>query len=242
MVNIMGLSDFIPPTSEIYKEFSVNDTIVLDCPKPDIERLISSAFDVKIISVRVIDTPAGQIPPKGVLPGVVTSSEGERLTGKKLVVEMKFRQKIQYVADEPQQSIHGVHNEFTVSEFIVIPPIFTVGGECVTAEYLLTNNMFFIYPFIEDANVNMVDNRSICTNILIFMQVNIKKCLFDKGVITGPIGNVTTFNNSCASLKESGKETEEVTEEIAEEVIVEDVKKDEKEVKTVQVEREEGGV
>ncbi len=214
MVNILGISDYIPASSEIYKEFSVSETVSLACKKPDIERLISSAFDAKIISVRVINTPAGAIPPKGVLPQVVTSSEGEKLTGKKLVVEIKFRQKIQYVADEPLQSVHGVHNEFIVSEFIVIPQTFSIGGECVTPEYLLANNMFLITPFIEDANVSLMDNRTICTNVLVLLQVNTKQCLFDKGTVTAPIGNVTLFNDSCGSI---AKTIQEETVDLAEE-------------------------
>ncbi len=203
MVNILGISDFIPNSSEIYKEFSVNDTVILSCQKPDIERLISSAFDAQIISVRVINTPAGEIPAKGIVPSAVTSSEGEMLTGKKLVVEIKFRQKIQYVANEPQQSVHGVHNEFIVSEFIVIPQTFEVGGECVTPEYLLANNMFLITPFIEDANISMMDMRTICSNVLVLLQVNTKKCLFDKGTVTIPIGNVTIQNDSCESISKT---------------------------------------
>ncbi len=59
MVNILGIADKMPASSELYKEFSVGDTICLPCGKPDIERLISSAFDAQIISVRVINTPAG---------------------------------------------------------------------------------------------------------------------------------------------------------------------------------------
>ncbi len=200
MVNIMGISDIMPTSSEIYKEFSVNDSICLDCCKPNIERLISSAFDAKIISVRLINTPAGEVLPKTAVPSIATSSEGEKLTGKKLVVEIKFRQKIQYVADEPQQSIHGVHNEFTVSEFIVVPPEYIVGGQCLTAEYLFANNMFFVYPFIEDANVSMMDERCICSNILVFLQVGVKQCLFDKGTVTGPIGNVQTFDDTCSRI------------------------------------------
>ncbi len=206
MVNIIGLSDYIPKTSKIYKEFSVNDTVTLDCKKPNIERLISSAFDVEIISMRVINTPAGKVPPKGDLPKVATSAEGEKLTGKKLVVELKFKQKIQYVADVCEQTIHGIHEEFTISEFIVIPPTYNIGGECLTAEYLLANNMFYLTPFIEDANVSMMDNRTICTNILIFLQVDTKSCLFDKGKVTIPIGNVTTFNNFCGDFTEESQE------------------------------------
>ncbi len=205
MVNILGISDYLPPYSEIYKEVSVNDTTSISCKKPSIERLISSAFDAQIISARVINTPAGEVPPIGFLPEVATSSEGEKLTGKKLVVEIKFKQKIQYVADEPLQSIHGVHNEFIVSEFVVIPQTYTVGGECVTPEYLLANNMFLITPFIEDANVSMIDNRTICTNILVLLQINTKQCLFDKGKVTAPIGNVKIVNDTCDSIRASDK-------------------------------------
>ncbi len=217
MVNILGISDFIPTSSEIYKEFSVSDTITLPCQKPSIERLMSSAFDAKIISIRVINTPAGEVPPKGFIPGVATSAEGEILTGKKLVVEIKFRQKVQYVADEPLQSVHGIHNEFIVSEFIVIPQTFEVSGECVTPEYLLANNMFLLTPFIEDANVSMMDERTICTNILVLLQINTKKCLFDKGKVTAPIGNVTVFNDTCKSASKLSEIKDPVSEETVKE-------------------------
>lgn len=197
MVNIMGISDNLPNTSKLYKQFSINDTVCLDAKKPDIERLISSAFDVQIASIRVINTPCGEISTKTNIPEIATSAEGENLTGKKLVVELKVKQKIQYVANLCDQSVHGVHNEFTVSEFIVIPYVFDLSSECVTPEYLLANDMFYIKPFIEDANVNMLSNRCFSTNLLIFLQVDTKQCFFDKGTVTTPISNVSHFNNIC---------------------------------------------
>lgn len=194
MVSLIGISDNIPLSSELYKEFSVNDTTCIPCQKPSMERLLSSAFDAEVVSIRLINTPA-RISGKTLAP----SAEGETLTGRKLVVEIKFSQKVQYVADEPRQSIHAFHNEFIVSEFVIVPSRFIIGGQCLTSDYLFANNMFVVTPYIEDANVRVINNRCICTNITVFLQVDIKQCIFDSGTPLYPVNNITTISSLCSA-------------------------------------------
>lgn len=199
MVNIIGIADRIPEYSEIYKEFALNDMVLISDTKPDICKVLSAAFDAKVTSIRIIDTPYGK--KVNGFPETITSYEGETLTGKKLVVDINFKQKIQYVDCSCSQKIHGVHNEFTVTEFIVIPQTFVIGGECVTAEYLESNNMFYLSPFILDANITNLNERLFSTNITAFLQVNVKNCLYDRGTVTTPVGNVTKFSDTCELYK-----------------------------------------
>jgi hypothetical protein len=122
------------------------------------EHIVSVAVDTQIVSLKIAETPVG------------TSSEGEILTGRKLIVELLLRQKIKYVADEPTQTVHAVHNDFLVSEFVVIPP--TVAG--TTVEELLAQNRITVVPYIEDIYASMVDKRTICKNITILLDVIFK--------------------------------------------------------------------
>lgn len=161
MVDGIGITSFndLPANPLYFTQICVPETVKLPNEKPDIEDLVSVMVDAKVISVRLINTP------------VSTSREGQILTGRKLIVELKLKQKVTYVAEEPSQSIHAAHFEKLVSSiFVVVPPV--IGT--IPIETLFNRNRILITPYIEDIYGKKIDKRTIFKNITILLNVTFK--------------------------------------------------------------------
>lgn len=148
LIQYAGISDYIPENSTVFKQLSVEKNFCIPVAKPDIEQIVKAISELKIKSTKVIKTPKG------------TSLEGQLLTGWKIVVEGVITQKIQYVADEPEQSVHAAHTDMPFSTFIVLPANY-VPGTPVT-----------ILGYIEDVFVQKMDSRCIFNNISILLTAD----------------------------------------------------------------------
>lgn len=119
-----GISDFKPENSNVFKQLDVEGNFCLPDAKPDIEQIVKVISEIKIKSTKVIKTPKG------------TSLEGQILTGWKLVIEGSIAQKIQYVADEPTQTVHAAHNNIPFSTYMVLPANFVMGTPVIVQGYI----------------------------------------------------------------------------------------------------------
>ncbi|HSQ87531.1 TolB family protein [Romboutsia sp.] len=138
-----------------FKQYSFEETVTIPQQKPNIEDIVSVMVDPEIVSTRVINTPKGK------------SYEGQSLTGKKISIEIKLKQKITYISDKSTQSVHAIHNETYHSTFIVIPNLI----EGCSPEALLKNKILNPKVIIEDAQGQRLDERHIFKNITIFIEV-----------------------------------------------------------------------
>jgi len=103
LVEIVGIT---PPANfpevndeTLYTQIAVDELLELPAAKPDIEQLVNVHINVEILRTKVIPTPVGY---KAVVRGIV-------------------KQKIVYVADLPEQSLHAAHFERPFCAFIPIP-------------------------------------------------------------------------------------------------------------------------
>lgn len=148
LIELDGIADFLPEFSEAYapiKEFNVQETLDIPTAKPDIEQIIKVKSEINITSTKVIKTP------------VSVSIDEQRLTGWKVIVEGELKQTVQYVADEPTQSVHGAHFDIPFSIFVVLPPHYEEGN-CVSVE-----------GYIEDIYAEKIGKRQIFKNITILL-------------------------------------------------------------------------
>jgi uncharacterized repeat protein (TIGR01451 family) len=139
----------VAPTS--FKQISVDENVRIPVQKPDIEQILNVLVDVVITNTRVIET----------LKGI--SIEGQILTGFKLIIEGKINQKIEYVADEPTQSVHAAHFVKPLSTFIVLPEQY-VPGTPVGVE-----------AFVEDVFTEQLDKRTIFKNVTFRLLASFSK-------------------------------------------------------------------
>lgn len=140
----------------LFTEVAIPEIVKIPDIKPDMEQLLSVMVDTKVISVRVVDTPKGK------------SYEGQKLTGKKLSIELLLKQKVKYIADEPTQSVHAAHFENTVNSISIIVP---EEINCKSIETLLMQGKLVITPYVEDIYGEQLDKRTIFKNITVLIHV-----------------------------------------------------------------------
>jgi len=146
LIEISGLADSLPSNVSIFKQFTVQGTLVLPEAKPDIEQIVKIIAQAVVTSTRLITT------------GVGKSLEGQILTGLKLIVEGEIRLKLEYVADECTQSVHAAHFNVPFSTFIVIPATHKIGDPIL------------VTPYIEDLYVEPIDKRTIFKNVILLLD------------------------------------------------------------------------
>jgi hypothetical protein len=146
---------------QVFTEIAVPETVTIPAAKPNMEELLSVMVDAKILSVRVIDTPVG------------CSAEGQHLTGKKLSIELELQQKVQYIADEPTQSVHAAHFNKLVNSILIVAP---EKINCVPIETLLMQGKVVVTPYIEDIYGEKIDKRTIFKNITLLIVVKFVNC------------------------------------------------------------------
>lgn len=145
-VKTIGISTELPTNPQYFTQFSIPEILIIPEPKPDMEQLVSVAVDVDIVSIRLVNTPC------------IKSYEGQLLSGKKLILELRLIEKVTYVADEPTQSVHAAHFEKTMkSVFVVVPQ--EING--LPIEEFFKNNQIEITPYIEDIYAQQRDERTI---------------------------------------------------------------------------------
>ncbi|MCX7951756.1 MAG: hypothetical protein N2594_07380 [Clostridiales bacterium] len=156
LVEGIGIATTFPKDPKYFTQLSIPETITIPSPKPDMEQLLSVTVDAVIESIKLIDTP------------IALSNEGQYLSGCKLVIEIKLREKIKYVADEPTQTVHAAHFENVLKSLFVIVPC-EINGQ--STKNLLSKNKVVVTPYIEDIYAEMIDKRTIFKNITLFIDV-----------------------------------------------------------------------
>jgi len=140
-----------PPYNPIYfKQFTVQEELTLPAAKPDIEQIVRVLAEVEITHTRIINTP------------ISVSYEGQKLTGHKMLIEGEIFQKIEYVADEPTQSVHAAHFQVPFSAYIVLDAGHT------------DDDTIHVVPYIEDIYVQQIGKRKIFKNVVLFLDAVVR--------------------------------------------------------------------
>lgn len=140
--------------TKFFTQFVVEEQIKIPDEKPDVEEVISTIVDPKIVSLNVIDTAEG------------TSCEGQHLSGKKIAVEIELKQKIMYVSNKVNQSVHVVENLILQSVYVVVPKLI-YGSK---PENLIKCNYLKPKIIIENVMAEKIDGRNIFKNIIVFLE------------------------------------------------------------------------
>lgn len=153
LINYSGIAiknDF-PKYPTSFKQFTVEENLEIPSVKPDIEQIVRVSAKVVITDTKIIMTP------------VSISYEGQKLTGRKLIVEGELIQKIEYVADEPTQAVHAAHFTVPFSTYIVLDV-----GTC--AGQYSDGDIVKVVPYIEDIYVQQIDKRTLFKNVVLFLH------------------------------------------------------------------------
>ena len=142
---IYGIANMFPHDVKAFKQLQLQDIMKIPLQKPDVEQIVSVSAQVEITKTNIISTAFGR------------SCEGQVLTGKKLVVEGKLLQKVEYIADLVEQPIHAAHFCIPFSSYIVLGKEIDCYSE------------FKINIYIEDIYVKQLDKRRIFKNVLLML-------------------------------------------------------------------------
>lgn len=145
----------LPENVQYFKEEIINEILTIPCSSPDIERLLKTLVDVTVEETKIIKTEKG------------LSNEGQILTGSKLVIKLRIKEKITYVADECRQSVHASSYENIKNTFIILPE--EIDGEQVCN--LLKKGKLRITPYVECVESRMLDKRTIHKCVMLIVDV-----------------------------------------------------------------------
>lgn len=148
LIEYVGISEYLPNNPNIFKQLNIEETLCLPQNKPDIEQIIKIISEIIIKSTKVIRTPRGK------------SLEGQTLSGFEIIVEGELKQKIQYVANEPTQTVHAAHFNLPFSTYIVLPENFILGTPVTVKGY------------IEDIYAKQIGKRCIFKNTTILLTAD----------------------------------------------------------------------
>jgi len=146
LIEYSGIADIFPKQPIRFKQLTVQEDLVIPDAKPDVEQITKVIAEVEITDTRLVRTPKG------------VSWEGQELTGWKLIIEGELLQKVEYVADEPTQSVHAAHFRVPFSTYIVL-------SENHTCDKIVN-----VVPYIEDIYVQQIDNRRLFKNVVLFLD------------------------------------------------------------------------
>lgn len=144
-IEYSGISELLPNIPTAFKEINVQESVHIPNAKANIEQIAKIIADVVITNTVVITTP------------VVTSLEGQVLTGWKVVIEGELRETIEYISDELTQPVHAVHFNVPFGSCIILPQSFNCGTKVTVNAY------------IEDIFIEKLDNRSFFKNICLLL-------------------------------------------------------------------------
>ncbi len=148
----------LPKEVENFKEELICEILPIPKQKPDIKNVIDVMVWPEITKYKLIKTQKGY------------SNEGKKLDGHKLVVEVKLKEKLTYVADECTNAIHGVHYNTIKSVELVLPE--EIDGEKVCE--LVKLNKLNIIPYLEEVFVRKLDCRNAHKCVMLLLNVEVK--------------------------------------------------------------------
>lgn len=149
------IQSVIPKKSKYFKEEAICEILSISQQKPDIERILDVVVWPSIENIKLVETEVG------------ISVEGQRLSGYKVIVELRIKEKITYVANEVTQSVHAAHFESLKSVFVVIPKEIDGKPTC----NLIKAGKLNVTPYIEAVQTRLLDCRKIHKCVMIFVDV-----------------------------------------------------------------------
>lgn len=145
-----GVADRLPAAVTYFKETCLMEDLTIPCQKPNIEDLLDINVSCDIADYKLIETTHA------------VSYEGQYLSGYKLIVSVRFRIQVKYVAQSCAQTIHAAHfDDVMKNVFIIVPETYNGARVCD----LIRKNKFAINCYVEDIYATMKDVRTVATGI-----------------------------------------------------------------------------
>ncbi|MBM7625142.1 Ig-like domain-containing protein [Sporohalobacter salinus] len=154
-IEVVGICQDFPNNCQgAFTQLKVPEIINIPERKPDIEQIIQVLITGRLISSKIVETPVGE------------SVDGQILTGEKLAIEGKLRQKIVYVADveEENQPVHSAEFDIFFSTYVVVPECYV--GTIPSGK----EDQINVQICVEDLFIEEVSPRQVLKNSMLFIN------------------------------------------------------------------------
>ncbi len=140
-INYIGISKNLPKNIKYFKEDIF--TTMIPIKSHNIDEIISISLDHKIVSTKIINTD------------IRVSNEGQRLTGKKFLIELNIIFRIKYTSSNIKKYIYVLNYKTPKVIYIVLPT--EVNNESINT--IIRKNKFKIDFFVEDIYAQIRENN-----------------------------------------------------------------------------------
>lgn len=154
-IDYIGINENLPTDIKYFKEELVTNILKKSLDGKDIHNIVSVSVDCDVNSMKIINTP------------IRVSNEGQRLSGKKLLVEVSLHFRIKYTTNIKQQYIYILKTTVNRVFYIVVPQ--EINGKKI--EDLFRQRKLYITPYIEDIYSRTIDSNSIYIRTLLLLNL-----------------------------------------------------------------------
>jgi hypothetical protein len=133
-ISYLGISGSLPTNIEYFKEELFNNIINIPKDRKPIYKITSASVDCKVNSMKLLNT------------NVQTSNEGQKLSGKKLLVELNLSYRIKYISDSKEKYLYMLKSNVPKVMYIVLPK--TIND--IPIEEFFRKKKIVLEPYIED--------------------------------------------------------------------------------------------
>lgn len=158
-IDYIGTCDDFPENISYFKEELITNTFKIKSDLKEIQKIISVSVDYEILTLKLLNTQ------------IRTSNEGQKLSGKKLLVEIKFTYKIKYLSDLKEKYLYLLKSSLTKVFYIVLPREY----ENFKIEEIIRKKALGVKVYIEDIYAQKRKEKEIYIRKLVLVNAFIKE-------------------------------------------------------------------
>ncbi|MGL6105710.1 hypothetical protein [Romboutsia sp.] len=160
-IDYIGIDENLPTNIKYFKEDLLDTVFSKKDETKEIHTIISTSVDCNVNSIKLVNTSSR------------TSNEGQKLSGKKLLVEVKLSYRIKYTTNTKETSLYILKTSHTKVIYIVVPR--EINGFKI--EDLVRKNKVSVETFIEDLYVSSRGPNSIYIRTLLLVNARLKNTM-----------------------------------------------------------------
>lgn len=157
-IDYVGVCSDLPTDIKYFKEELIDIVVHKNDDGKDIHNIISVSVDCDINSMKIVNTKSS------------TSNEGQRLSGKKLLIDVSLNYRIKYTANTKEKYIYILKGSTTKIMYIVVPK----GKGDVKIDDLIRRKKITVEPIVEDIYVCSRGIDQVYLRTLLLLNANVK--------------------------------------------------------------------
>lgn len=153
LIELYGIANSFPVYSKNLKEFQLQELLLLSNKNFEIKTILSCICSVKIDNYYTIEVSQA------------TSHNGEKSTGKDLIIYGTVSTRFEYISKNGFNSIHHTDFHINFSTYMVLEETFNF------------NSNFIVNSYIEDIYISKISGRKIFINLLLLLNTKEFDCI-----------------------------------------------------------------